>query len=212
MKKLQKICVDGKCFHKSALKLAWFTVVYNIIEGIISVFFGAVAGSIALIGFGLDSFVESLSGAIIVWRFANHHELSEKEVAEKEKKAVKWVSYSFFILAAYIFYESVSKLYLNEKPQSTMVGIVISLVSIAVMAVLFRLKQNAGNAIKSKSVIVDSKQTLACIYLSIALLIGLGLNYLAGFWQADPLVGIIIAVFLAKEGVHALKEEKLECC
>ena len=202
---------DKKCMHKKALKLAYFTVIYNIIEGVISVFFGVGAGSIALIGFGLDSFVESLSGAVIVWRFTKHNALSEKEALQKERKAIHILAYSFFALAAYVLYESVSKLYLQEKPIPTSVGVLIALVSIVVMLFLFYYKQKAGKVINSKSVIVDSKQTLACIFLSIALLIGLGLNYLFGFWQADPVVGIIIALYLVKEVHHALKEEKLDC-
>jgi divalent metal cation (Fe/Co/Zn/Cd) transporter len=193
----------------NALKVAYFNVAYHIIEGIVSILFGIIAGSIALIGFGLDSFVELMSGTIIIWRFTKHRELSEKEAMQKEMKAIKMISYSFFVLAAYILYESASKLYLHDKPDPTIVGIVISLISIVVMTVLFRFKQKIGLAIKSKSIIVDSKQTLACIYLSIALFVGLGLNYLIGFWQADPIVGILIAFFLIKEGICALKEDEI---
>ncbi|MEK6942757.1 MAG: cation transporter [Nanoarchaeota archaeon] len=187
-----------------ALKISYFNVAYHLIEGFISILFGIMAGSIALIGFGLDSFLELLSGTIIIWRFTKHRELSEKEAVQKEEKAVKMISYSFFLLASYILYVSVSKLYLHKKPEPTVIGIIIALVSIVVMTVLFHLKQKVGMAIKSKSIIVDSKQTLACIYLSIALFIGLGLNYLIGFWQADPIVGIIIAAVLVKEGIKEL--------
>ncbi|MEK6947160.1 MAG: cation transporter [Nanoarchaeota archaeon] len=203
---------NDKCEHDQALKLAYFTVIYNIIEGIVSVVFGAGAGSIALIGFGLDSFVESLSGAVIVWRFTRHKKLNEKEALNKEKRAIRLVAYSFFFLAAYVLYESSSKLYFKEKPTQSMAGIFIAGISIVVMLFLFSAKQKTGKAINSRSVIVDSKQTLVCIFLSIALLIGVGLNFVFGFWQADPLVGILIALFLAKEGYHALKEEKLDCC
>lgn len=198
--------------HKKALSLSYFTVGYNILEGIVSIFAGLLASSIALIGFGLDSFVESLSGSVMVWRFRKHGKISEEEEERIEKKAIKLIAYTFFILSAYVLYESVKKLYFREIPNPSLLGIIIAIISIIAMPVLFYMKYQTGKLINSKSLVADSKQTLACVFLSIALLIGLGLNYLFGLWQADPVAGLVIVVFLIKEGYTTLKEEKLCSC
>ncbi|HLA50900.1 MAG TPA: cation transporter [Thermodesulfobacteriota bacterium] len=198
--------------HKKALSLSYFTVGYNIIEGIVSILAGLLAGSIALIGFGLDSFVESLSGGVMIWRFGKHEEMSEEEEERIEAKAVRLIAYTFFILGAYVLYESVKKLYLQEMPDPSLLGIIIAIVSIIVMPVLFYIKYRTGKTINSRSLVADSKQTLVCCILSVALLIGLGLNYLYGFWQADPIVGLVTVIFLIREGYIALREEKLCTC
>jgi len=193
--------------NKKALSLSYFTVVYNILEGIISIFAGLLAGgSIALIGFGLDSFVESLSGSVMIWRLRKHGKISEEEEERVERKATKLIAYTFFILGAYVLYESAKKLYFREPAEPSLLGIIIAVVSIIVMPVLFYVKYRTGRAMGSRSLIADSKETLACIFLSAALLIGLGLNYLYGFWQADPIVGLIIVILLIKEGYSTLTE------
>jgi divalent metal cation (Fe/Co/Zn/Cd) transporter len=198
--------------HKRALLLSYITVGYNILEGIISIAAGVGAGSIALIGFGLDSFIESFSGGVMIWRFRHLDTLSREEEERVEKKAIKLVGYSFFILAAYIFFESTKKLIVHEIPEPSLLGIIIAFVSIIIMPLLFYLKFRTGKEVKSKSLVADSKQTLACTFMSLALLLGLGLNYLIGFWQADPIVGFIIVAFLMREGYEALKTQKLCCC
>ncbi|ODS31881.1 MAG: hypothetical protein SCARUB_02995 [Candidatus Scalindua rubra] len=198
--------------QKKALSLSYFTVGYNILEGIASIFAGLLSGSIALVGFGLDSFVESLSGGVMIWRFRKHGKISEEEEEIVEKKAIRLVAYTFFILGAYVLYESVKKLHFHEIPDPSLFGIVIAILSLIVMPVLFYMKYQTGKSINSRSLVADSKQTLACVFLSVALLIGLGLNYLYGFWKADPLVGLIIVIFLIKEGYSTLKEEKLCSC
>ncbi len=196
--------------HKKALLLSYFTVGYNILEGIVSIVAGLLAGSIALVGFGLDSFVESFSGSVMIWRFRQHGKISEEE--KVEKKAVRFVAYSFFILGAYVLYESLKKLYFHEVPDPSLLGMLIAIVSIIVMPVLFYMKYQTGKSINSRSLVADSKQTLACVFLSVALLIGLGLNYLYGLWQADPIVGLVIVFYLIREGRDTLKEEKLCNC
>jgi divalent metal cation (Fe/Co/Zn/Cd) transporter len=198
--------------HKKALLLSYFTVGYNLVEGIVSIIAGLLAGSIALVGFGLDSFVESLSGSVMIWRFRRQEEMSEEEEERVEKKAIRLVAYTFFVLGAYILYESVKKIYLHEIPDPSLFGIIIAIVSIIVMPVLFYMKYRTGESINSRSLVADSKQTLACVFLSIALLIGLGLNYLYGLWQADSVVGFVVVTYLIKEGYAALKEEKLCSC
>jgi divalent metal cation (Fe/Co/Zn/Cd) transporter len=198
--------------HKKALILSYFTVGYNILEGVVSIVAGLLAGSIALIGFGLDSFIESFSGSVMIWRFRKHGKISEEEEEKVEKKATRFVAYSFFILGVYVLYESLKKLFFHEIPDPSLFGIIIAVASIIVMPSLFYLKYKIGKSINSKSLVADSKQTLACVFLSVTLLIGLVLNYLYGLWQADPIVGLIIVFFLIREGYSTLKEEKLCSC
>lgn len=193
-------------YKKRALILSYFTVSYNIFEGVVSIIAGVLANSIALEGFGMDSFVESLSGSIMIWRFKKYGKISRDEEERVEKRAAKLVAISFFILAAYVLYESVRKLYSGEIPDPSIIGLIIVILSIIVMPVLFYLKYRTGVLIKSKSLIADSKETLACVMLSLAVLFGIGLNYLYGFWQADPIAGILIAGYLIKEGFYTLKE------
>ena len=190
---------------RRVLSYSYFTVGYNIVEGIVSIFAGALAGSIALVGFGLDSFVESLSGGVMIWRF-RRHELS-KEVEEKiERRAVKLVGYTFFILGVYVSYGSVSKLYYREISDPSLIGIIIAVMSIIIMPILFFMKYRTGKLLNSGSLIADSKEILACAFLSVALLAGLGLNYFYQFWQADPIIGLMISIFLIREGFGTVKE------
>jgi cation diffusion facilitator family transporter len=195
---------DG--LHKKALYLSYFTVGYNILEGAVSIFAGILAGSIALLGFGLDSIVESLSGGVMIWRFRHQKELTEEEEEKRERRAAKLVACTFFVLGAYVLYESVHKLLVREIPETSFIGMGVAVASIIVMPVLFTMKYRTGIQLKSKSLVADSKETLACLFLSVALLAGLGLNYLFGFWQADPIVGLIVVVFLAREGYEILTD------
>jgi cation diffusion facilitator family transporter len=197
--------MDSK-FQRRALFLSYFTVGYNILEGLVSIFAGILAGSIALVGFGLDSFVESLSGSVMIWRFRKPEKMSEEEEERREKKAIKFVGITFFILAAYVLYESLKKLLFQEAPEPSLLGIIIAIVSIVVMPILFYMKYRTGKAMGSKSLVADSKETLACVFLSVALLLGLGLNYLYELWQADPVVGLVVVIFLVKEGFSTLNE------
>lgn len=193
--------------YKKALFFSYFTVGYNIIEGFVSILAGLIAGSIALVGFGSDSFVESLSGIVMIWRFRKHGKISKEEEEKIEKKATRLVGITFFILGFYVLYESIRNLYFQEKPEPSIFGIIIAIASVIVMPVLFYLKYQTGKKIRSKSLVADSKQTLACLFMSFSLLIGLGLNYLYGFWQADSIVGLLIVFFLFKEGYEALFEK-----
>ena len=195
---------EADSLHYKALRLSYFTVGYNIIECIVSIIAGFIAGSTALLGFGSDSLVESLSGTIMIWRFRKHGTISKEKEDEIEKKATFFVGITFFIFGIYILFESIRKLILIEKPEPSIVGIIIAIASIIVMPILFYVKHKTGKSIGSKSLIADSKQTLACVFMSVSLLIGLSLNYLFGFWQADPIVGLIIVAFLFKEGYEII--------
>jgi divalent metal cation (Fe/Co/Zn/Cd) transporter len=198
--------------HRRALLLSYFTVGYNVLEGAVSLVAGHLAGSIALVGFGLDSLVESLSGGVMIWRFTRQAELSSDEEAARERKAVKIIGYTFLVLGAYVLYESLEKLYFREIPAPSILGMIIALISLIVMPALFGLKYRTGKSMNSRSLMADARQTLACAFLSLALLVGLGLNYLFGLWQADPLIGLVIVVFLVKEGWTTLREGKLCSC
>ncbi len=189
---------------KNALILSYFSVGYNILEGIASILFGALAGSIALVGFGIDSAIESLSGIVMIWRFRQGTRVSEEEEERIEKTATRLVAITFFILGGYILFESIKKLVVSEVPEPSLAGILIAIVSLIVMPILYYFKIKTARALNSNSLIADAKETLACIVLSGALLVGLSLNYLAGIWQADPIVGIIVVAYLFKEGYEIL--------
>jgi cation diffusion facilitator family transporter len=170
------------------------------------------ASSFALIGFGADSFIESLSGGVMIWRFRMHGRISDEEEERVEARAVKLVAFAFFILGAYVLFESIKNLYLREHPEHSLAGIIIAIASLIVMPALFLLKRQTGKSIQSRSLLADSKQTLGCMLLSVVLLIGLGLNYLWGLWWADPLASGVIAVLLLREGYETYRERELcEC-
>ncbi len=194
--------------YKKALFLEYFTVGYNMLEAFVSILFGSLAHSIALIGFGLDSIIESLSGAVLLWRLHKHGKIRREQEEKIEKRAQGFVGITFFILSAYVLYESVGKLIRQEIPEPSLPGIILAIVSIIIMPILMIQKYRTGQRINSRALIADSKETLACALLSVALLIGLGANYLTGFWQADPIVGIIIVGFLVREGIENLRESR----
>ena len=198
--------------NKKALIISYFTVIYNVIEGVVSILVGAISNSVALTSFGIDSFMESLSGSVMIWRFRKHASLTDEEAGKMEQRAVKLVGYTFFILGAYVLYESGSKLYLQEKPDPSLVGIIIAVLSLIIMPFLAYMKNDTGKKLNSHSLVADSKQTYVCTMMTIALLLGLGLNYVYGIWWADPAAGIAISFLLFKEGYSALEKKDLCGC
>ena len=199
----------GALYHRG-LWLEYFTVGYNVAEAAASITFGLLAGSIALVGFGLDSIVESLSGGVLIWRLRQHGRCTPKEEERIEKRAVRFVAITFFILGLYVLYESVTKLLFREIPEASLPGIIIALASIVAMPLLAGQKIKVGKAIGSQALLADAKETVACAWLAITLLLGLGANYVFGFWQADPIVGFIIVFFLLREGWEEWRES-YEC-
>ena len=197
---------------RRALLLSYFTLGYNLVECLLALLAGFLSGSIALVGFGLDSLLESLSGGVMIWRFYPHPGRSEAEEERLERRAVKIIGYTFFVLAAYILYESLEKLIFAEPPSPSLLGIFVALASSIVMPALYIYKLRTSQFLGSASLKADSRQTLACGALSVALLLGLGLNYWFGVWQADPVIGLVIVALLAREGYHTLKEKKLCSC
>lgn len=192
--------------QRKALAFSLFTVGYNIVEGIVSVAAAGISGSSALLGFGLDSFVESLSGSVMVWRFWNYGtQTDEQQVKLAEKTATRLVAYSFFILGAYVTFDASKSLYMQEKPSISVIGIFVAIASIICMPILFYLKYRLGKSIGSGSLVADSKETLACMFLSIALLIGLGVYYAWGLWWADPATALVMALLIFREGYETLE-------
>jgi len=189
---------------RRAQLLAVASVTYNFVEGVIAVTAGLAAGSIALVGFGLDSVVEVSSGLIILWQF--RHALPES----RERKAQKALATSFFALAGYVCFESGRALLGSREPDPSTVGIVLATVSLCVMPFLSVAQRRTGKALGSAAVAADGMQTLLCTYLSAVLLVGLVLNATLGWYWADPLVGLVIAAVAGREGVQAWRGRG--CC
>nr|WP_271434359.1 cation transporter [Thermospira aquatica] len=197
---------------RKAFGLALFTVIYNLLEGVLSILFGNIAKSVALVSFGLDSFAESLSGFVILWRFYGSHNMSAEENEKKEKQAITLVGWTFFIFGAYVLVDVIKKLVFKEIPQPTAGGLTILILSLLIMPILYYQKYKTGKLLQSKSLIGDSKETLACIFLSAIILIGLGTNYLWGIWQLDPFLALLVSLFLFREGYHIVREKDACSC
>jgi len=180
------------------------TITYNIVEAIVAISAGTVAGSTALIGFGLDSVIEVSSAAVVAWQF------SAPAPETRERTALRIIAWSFFALAAYVTLESIRALLGGNDARPSTVGIALAALSLLIMPVLSYLQRRAGRELGSASAVADSKQTLLCTYLSAVLLIGLVLNRQLGWSWADPLAGLVIAAIALKEGRAAWKGDV--CC
>jgi len=183
-------------------RLEFFTIGWNIIEAIVSIGAGLLAGSIALIGFGVDSLIESASGTVLLWRLR-----AGEKGEEREQRALKLVGWSLLALAAYVAVEAAKSLIEGEEPQRSIPGIIIAALSLVVMPLLAKAKRKVAAGLKSKAMAADSTQTDICAYLSAILLGGLGLNALLGWWWADPIAGLMMVPIIAKEGLEALRGE-----
>jgi divalent metal cation (Fe/Co/Zn/Cd) transporter len=194
---------------RRGLRLEYLTVGWNVLEGIIAIAAGLASGSVALIAFGIDSFVETISGAVLIWRLGAEARggLAEEAVERVERRARLLVGVSFLLLAVYVAFESVRTLLTAEAPDASPIGIALTSVSIVVMLWLARAKLETGQALGSRALIADSRQTRACWYLSAVALAGLGLNALLGWWWADPVAALAIAVLLVREAREALSGE-----
>lgn len=192
--------------HRRALLAEYFTVGWNIVEGVVAVTAGVLAGSIALVGFGLDSYIEVASGLVLIWRLRKHGFSDEEEEEAAEKRAILFVGVTFFLLAVYVLYESGKKLYFHEHPEESLLGIILAIISLIVMPVLALNKKKIAAEINSRALRADALETLACSYLSLTLLLGLGANALFGWWWADPVAALAMVYFLIKEGWEAIEE------
>lgn len=192
---------ERKRLGRRAQLLAGASITYNVIEAVVAVSSGLVAGSVALVGFGLDSVVEVSSGLIILWQF--RHPLPES----RERKALRLLAFSFFALAAYVGFESIRALVTGAHSDPSTVGIGLAIASLIVMPFLSWAQRRTGKALGSNAVVADSTQTLLCTYLSAVLLVGLLLNATLGWSWADPIAGLIIAGVAVREGVEAWRGE-----
>lgn len=190
------------------LRLEYVTLSYNVIEAVVSITAGWLAGSIALVGFGVDAVIESISGATMLWRLKldDHHRREEFE-----RRALRLIGYSFFLLAAYVGYEAAEKLWHGEAPSRSLPGIILACCSLAIMPALSRKKRAVSRELGSGALAADAKQTLLCSYLSAILLGGLLLNATLGWWWADPVAGLIMTPLIAREGWLALRGEGCGC-
>lgn len=194
-----------------ARRLAAFTVAWNVVEGVIAIAAALAAGSRALIGFGLDSAVESISATVLLWRLGVERRDPERADAV-ERSATRAIGVSFLALAAFVTYDAVGALATGDEPDTSVVGIVLTAVSLVVMPVLAHRKRRVAIALGSHAARADSTQTLACAWLSAVVLAGLVLNAALGWWWADPVAALGVVVLLVNEGREALTADHLDDC
>jgi cation diffusion facilitator family transporter len=195
--------------HRRGLHLEWFTVAWNVIEAVVAVGVGLIVGSVALVGFGVDSGIEVISAVVLLWRlYRAGPSASAEEHGLAEKRALYLVAATFFLLAAYIAYEAIGALIAQEGPESTTVGLVLSILSILIMPTLAYLKGRIGREMGSRALVADSVETWVCAYLSVALLAAVGLNAAFGWWWADPVGALAMLPVILWQGWETLEEAR----
>ncbi len=187
--------------HRGRL-LEYFTIAWNILEGVVAVVAGGMAGSISLVGFGIDSFIEVTSGSAVLWRMIVDRD--EKRRERNERLSLIIVGICFLMLSAYIGFEAISDLVTGREPERSVAGIMLACVSLIAMPLLSRAKKKVGKQLGSAAMHADARQTDFCVYLSAILLAGLVLNAAFGWWWADPTAALIMVPIIAKEGFDAL--------
>jgi divalent metal cation (Fe/Co/Zn/Cd) transporter len=190
------------------LHLEYLTVAWNTLEALLALVFGTVAGSIALLGFGLDSIIEVSSGTVLLWRLRSDHNPEHRE--RVEHRALRLVGISFLALAAYIVFESSKTLLQRQAPEASVPGIALAAAALIVMPLLARAKRCVASSLGSSALHADSRQADFCAYLSAITLGGLLLNAAFHWWWADPIAGLAMAPLIAKEGIEALQGKT--CC
>jgi divalent metal cation (Fe/Co/Zn/Cd) transporter len=199
---------DHQRFARRARLLAWTGNAWHLIEFAIAIGAGIAAGSVALIGFGADSLIEGLAGFVIVWLFTGARLTSETA----ERRAQQLIAASYFLLAAYVAVESARTLLGGDHPGVSWIGIALAAVTAPSMPLLARAKRRVGHALQSSATIGEAEQNMICAYLSVALLVGLGLNAAFGWWWADPAAALFIAGVAAREGVESWRGGHCDCC
>jgi len=189
-------------------RLEYFTIAWNSLEGIVAIAAGLIAGSISLVGFGVDSFIEVTSGAALLWRMSVDAEECKRERAER--MTLRIVGACFLALAVYVGYEALRNLIEKRVPEHSLPGIMLACVSLIVMPSLSRAKRRVAANLDSPAMVADAKQTEFCAYLSAILLGGLLLNAISNVWWADPVAALIMVPIIAKEGVGGLRSNT--CC
>ncbi len=208
--------LQSRTARQSALRrsrlLNRLTIGWNVVEGVIALVAGVVAGSVSLVGFGLDSGIEVSAAVILAWRLAK--EIGPGCMADFDRRATRLIAVSFATLAAYVAVESVRDLVAAKAPETSIVGIVLAALSLIVMPLMARAKRRRAPALGSRAAASEAGQTSLCAVLSAVLLVGLGLNASLGWWWADPTAGLVIAALAGVEAVRTWKAEALEdtCC
>jgi divalent metal cation (Fe/Co/Zn/Cd) transporter len=200
-----ELAMDRHVFAQRGKRLEYFTIAWNSLEGIVAVVAGILAGSISLVGFGVDSFIEVTSGATLLWRMS-----VDAQEHRRERITLRIVCGCFVSLATYVGYEAASNLVDEKAPEHSLPGIILACVSLVVMPLLSRAKRRVGAHLKSAAMNADAKQTEFCTYLSAILLGGLLLNMAYDLWWADPVAALIMVPIIAKEGVDGLRGNA--CC
>jgi divalent metal cation (Fe/Co/Zn/Cd) transporter len=188
-------------------RLEYLTIGWNLVEAVVSIWAGLMAGSTALLGFGVDSTIESTSGAILLWRLQDHTSHADREIL-----ALRLVGASFLLLAAWVGFEAVQSLWLGEEPSTSYLGIAIAAISLIVMPWLAFKKRRVAASLGSRALKSDSRQTSLCAYLSAILLGGLLLNALLGWWWADSVAALVMVPIIINEGTEALRGKRCEVC
>jgi divalent metal cation (Fe/Co/Zn/Cd) transporter len=195
---------------RRGLRLNYLTIAYNTVEAIVSVAAGMVAGSVALVGFGVDSGIEVTASVAAQWRLRADIDPVRREWVERVTRRV--IGVCFVVLAAYVAVDSVTTLWAREAPDTSPVGLVILLLSVLVMPILARAKRRVGRALQSRALEADAAQTSLCAYLSVIALAGVGLNAAFGWWWADPAAGLVMVPIIGREGIEGLRgEAECEC-
>lgn len=187
--------------ERRARQLAWFTIAYNVTEAILAIGSGLSSGSLALVGFGIDSGIECFAAVVVLWRMRGGGE-------EREERALKLIALSFFALAAYVGFEAVRDLLTVSDPDTSVVGIGIAIASLVVMPLLAMAKRRTGKALQNQVLLADAAETKLCTYLSVILLVGLALDATIDWWWADPVAALGLALLAVREGNEAWEGEK----
>ena len=193
--------------HRRALWLEYFTVGWNVVEAVVAIGAGLIAGSVALIGFGADSAIEVISAVCLLWRLRKAGpDATVREEGAAEKRALYVVAITFFLLAIYITWEAVTSLISREQPLTSHVGIILAVLSLAVMPTLAFANQRVGKEMGSHALIADSKETWVCSYLSLSLLLGVGTYAVLGWWWADPVGALAMLPIILWQGWETIAE------
>jgi divalent metal cation (Fe/Co/Zn/Cd) transporter len=190
---------------KRGLELERWTIGWNLVEAFVAIGAGMAAGSIALIGFGLDSGIELIAGVALYRRLgAELRGIDAEDEERHERIALRTVGITFMLLGAYVLYEALTSLVTKDEPSTSFTGIALSVLSLIVMPFLAFAKLRTGRGLASAALVADAKETLVCAYLSFALLLGLALNAAFGWWWADPVAALAMVPYLLFEGWEAL--------